>query len=90
MMESEGIEITVRKIQGFREWWRGALDAWKINPAWDEGMAPQDKERGGQPGCPPARGTRTLRRYSFNARNRGSTRLPPPKRKEFGRDGWGG
>jgi len=36
----------------------------------------------GQPGRPPARGTRTLRRCSFDARNRGSTRLPP---KEVGK-----
>jgi hypothetical protein len=33
MMESEGIEITVKKIQGFREWGRGGLDAGKVEPA---------------------------------------------------------
>src|SRR5262249_47035075 len=30
----------------------------------------------GQPGRPPARGTRTIGMCSFDARNRGSTRLP--------------
>ena len=30
----------------------------------------------GQPDRPPARGTRTIGMYSFDARNRGSTRLP--------------
>ncbi|MGH7146822.1 MAG: hypothetical protein ACREIJ_02840 [Nitrospiraceae bacterium] len=38
-------ERELRKIQGFREWGRGALDAGKLGPAWDAGMAPQ--ERGG-------------------------------------------
>jgi hypothetical protein len=41
MKESEGIEITVREIQGFREGGRGAVDAGRFNPAWDAGMAPQ-------------------------------------------------
>ena len=40
-----------------------------------EGNAQAWKGRG-QPGCPPARGTRALRRASFNARNRGSPRPP--------------
>ncbi len=39
---------------------------------------PRKKKRG-QPGRPPARGTRTIRMCSFDARNRGSTR-PPSKR----------
>jgi hypothetical protein len=30
----------------------------------------------GQPGRPPARGTRTIGMCSFDARNRGSTKLP--------------
>ena len=47
MKESEGIEITVRKIQGFREWERGAVHAGRGEPAWDAGMAPQ--ERGMRP-----------------------------------------
>jgi hypothetical protein len=36
----------------------------------------------GQPGHPPARGTRALRRASFDARNRGSTRPPYEERHE--------
>ena len=39
------------------------------------GEGPARKERG-QPGRPPARGTRTIRMCSFDARTRGSTRLP--------------
>jgi hypothetical protein len=46
MKESEEIEITVRKIQGFREWGREAVDAGKIRPAWGAGMAPQRKRDG--------------------------------------------
>jgi len=48
------------------------------------GEGPARKERG-QPGRPPARGTRTLGRCSFDARNRGSTRLSP---KEVGKRAW--
>ena len=89
MKEGEGFEITVRKIQGFREWARSARDAGRGEPAWDAGMAPQEGR--GQPGRPLARGTRTIRMCSFDARNRGSTR-PPPKeidKKEWkNRGGW--
>jgi hypothetical protein len=46
--ESEGIEITARKIQGFRELGTSPLDAGRSEPAWDAGMAPQ-KGRGGWP-----------------------------------------
>ena len=42
MKESEGIEIIVRKIQGFREWGSSARDAGRGEPAWDAGMAPQE------------------------------------------------
>jgi hypothetical protein len=48
------------------------------------------KGKGGQPSCPPARGTRTIGMCSFDARNRGSTR---PSSKEVGTrawKGWGG
>ena len=34
------------------------------------------KDERGKPGRPPARGTRTIRMCSFDARTRGSTRLP--------------
>src|SRR5438552_16245487 len=47
----------------------------------------------GQPGRPPARGTRTIRMCSFDARTRGSTRLPcEEKNKRAWKDhleGWG-
>ena len=39
----------------------------------------------GQPGCPPARGTRTIRMCSFDARTRGSTRLPLKRKYGIGR-----
>jgi len=42
MKESEGFEITMRKIQGFGEWARSARDAGRDEPAWDAGMAPQE------------------------------------------------
>jgi len=42
MKESEGIEIIVRKIHGFREWGSSARDAGRGEPAWDAGMAPQE------------------------------------------------
>jgi len=38
-----------------------------------------------QPGRPPARGTRALRKASFDARNRGSTRLPLKRKYGIGR-----
>ena len=40
---------------------------------------------GGSPGRPPARGTRTIRMCSFDARNRGSTRPPLKIKWELGR-----
>ena len=45
MLEREESGGELRKIQGFREWERGALDAGKMKLAWDAGMAPQ--RRGG-------------------------------------------
>jgi hypothetical protein len=41
--------------------------------------------RDGQPGSPPARGTRTIRMCSFDARTRGSTRLPLKRKYGIGR-----
>ena len=46
MRESQEVGRDVRKIQGFREWGRGARDAGKMKPAWDAGMAPQRKGDG--------------------------------------------
>ena len=37
----------LRKIQGFRKWGGDAVDAGKVEPAWDAGMAPQRKGEGG-------------------------------------------
>ena len=52
------------------------------------GDGPARKKRG-QPGHPPARGTRTMRMCSSDARTRGSTRPPPEKeRRKLGKRGW--
>ena len=66
----------MRKIQGFRGNGRDAIDAGRLRPAFRAGMDPQERRRG-QPGRPPARGTRTIGMCSFDARNRGSTRPSP-------------
>jgi hypothetical protein len=44
MLEREESGRELRKIQRFREWGRGALDAGRDEPAWDAGIAPH-------PGC---------------------------------------
>ncbi len=53
----------------------------EINSGGGCGEGPARKGRG-DPGRPPAPGTRTIGMCSFDARNRGSTRLPP---KEVGK-----
>jgi hypothetical protein len=79
--EGEG---ELRKVQGFRKRRKGACDAGRLIPSADAGGDPQRKGRG-QPGRPPARGTRTIRMCSFDARIRGSTRPPP---KEIDKRDW--
>ena len=80
MKERDGIERTVREIQGFRE--RSPLqnDAGKLGPSCDAGMDPQ--ERGGEGGLliSYARATRGLRRPSLDARSGRSSR--PHSREE--------
>jgi hypothetical protein len=56
-------------------------------PQWDQHGCHSTNEkqaslegRDGYPGRPPARGTRTIRMCSFDARNRGSTKLPCKER----------
>jgi hypothetical protein len=44
MKESEGIEITVRKIQGFRECGRSGRDAGRGNPGMGCGDGPTKGE----------------------------------------------
>ena len=39
----------LRKIQRFREWREGVLDAGKMKPAWDAGRDPQRRGGGRQP-----------------------------------------
>src|SRR6185295_348253 len=53
------------------------------------GDGPARKKRG-QPGRPPARGTRTINMCSSDARIRGSTRPPPKEIDKRGWEGWGG
>ena len=48
----------------------------RLGRSYIEGWRNSREEGGVQPGCPPARGTRTIKQCSFDARNRGSTRLP--------------
>ena len=52
MVESQKAGRDVRNIQGFREWRSGAPDAGKMGPAWDAGMAPQEKDGEGVTRCP--------------------------------------
>jgi hypothetical protein len=44
--EGERIGRDVRKIQGFRKWGRGELDAGRLRPASRAGMDPQEEEGG--------------------------------------------
>ena len=71
---------------------RGAHDQNVLarRPQWDQhgSHSKRDKQASlegwdGQPGRPSARGTRALRRASFDARNRGSTRSPYEERHEL-------
>ena len=51
----------------------------RSEPAWDAGMAPQRKGRGTAWSSSCSRNVRTIRMCSFDARNRGSTRLSPKR-----------
>jgi hypothetical protein len=48
-------------------------------------LCSRNRGRDRQPGRPPARGTRTIGMCSFDARNRGSTRLPLKMKYEIER-----
>jgi hypothetical protein len=88
--EEQRIDRDVRKIQGFRKWRRGALDAGRLRPASRAGRDPQERRGEGSLLVSFARGTRALRRASFDARTRGSTRLPPKEtgKRRSGEEGW--
>ena len=87
MLEREKNERELRNIQGFREWESGAVDAGKFEPAWDAGMAPQ--ERGGEGGLliSRARATRGLGRPSLDARSRRPSRPPSLRRQRASLEG---
>ena len=73
-------ERGLRKIQGFREWEGGLLDAGRGGPAWDAGRDPQERGREGGLLISRARATRGLGRPSLDARSGRSSR--PPSREE--------